>query len=113
MATSGSIDSADQNTSKQVRGEERAAEAGTPSLPHPGKVVYSATVQSTGGRDGGTSRSSDGRLVVKHSIPDTKAAGTNPEQPFAAGWSACFLSAMAIAARMMRITFPGRRDGQR
>jgi Ohr subfamily peroxiredoxin len=106
MDTPDSIIPANMNTSTQVRSEQHASEAGTASLPHPRKVVYTATVQSTGGRDGGNSRSSDGRLVVKHSIPGTHGDGTNPEQLFAAGWSACFLSAMAIAARMKRITFP-------
>src|ERR1700730_4285312 len=66
------------------------------------KVLYTAKAHSTGGRMGG-SRSSDGRLEVKLSRPGT---GTNPEQLFAAGWSACFDSAMEFAARNMKITLP-------
>src|ERR1700677_2107777 len=72
----------------------------------PEKVVYTAKVHTTGGRDGGASRSDDGRLSIKHSIPGTPGTGTNPEQLFAAGWSACFEGAMGIAARKMRMTPP-------
>ena len=53
------------------------------------KVLYTAKTHTTGGRDG-ASRSSDGRLDIKLSSPGTTGAGTNPEQLFAAGWSACF-----------------------
>jgi lipoyl-dependent peroxiredoxin len=56
----------------------------------PAKVLYSAKVHTTGGRDGGASHSDDGRLDIKHSVPGTPGTGTNPEQLFAAGWSACF-----------------------
>ena len=70
------------------------------------KVVYTAKVHTTGGRDGGASRSSDGRLDIKHSTPGTPGTGTNPEQLFAAGWSACFEGAMGLAARKMKITLP-------
>jgi osmotically inducible protein OsmC len=70
------------------------------------KVLFTAKVHTTGGRDGGASQSSDGRLNIKHSIPGTPGTGTNPEQLFAAGWSACFEGAMGIAARKMRITLP-------
>lgn len=71
-----------------------------------GKLLYTARVHTTGGRDGGASRSSDGRLDVKFSVPGSKNAGTNPEQMFAAGWSACFESAMAIEARKMKVALP-------
>lgn len=71
-----------------------------------GKLLYTARVRTTGGRDGGASRSSDGRLDVKFSVPGSKNAGTNPEQMFAAGWSACFESAMAIEARKMKVPLP-------
>ncbi len=57
------------------------------------KVLYTAKAHTTGGRDGGVSRSDDGRLQVTLSQPGTSGSGTNPEQLFAAGWSACFLSA--------------------
>jgi Ohr subfamily peroxiredoxin len=56
------------------------------------------THTSSGGRDG-TSRSSDGRLDIKLSSPGTPGNGTDPEQLFAAGWSACFIGAMQLAAR--------------
>jgi osmotically inducible protein OsmC len=70
------------------------------------KVVYTAKVRTTGGRNGGASRSDDGRLDIRHSVPGTAATGTNPEQLFAAGWSACFEGAMGIAAKKMKITLP-------
>src|SRR4030088_2822930 len=69
------------------------------------KVLYTAKTHTTGGRDG-ASRSSDGRLDVKLSSPGTAGAGTNPEQLFAAGWSACFEGAMGLAARKMKIALP-------
>jgi osmotically inducible protein OsmC len=70
------------------------------------KVLFTAKVHTTGGRDGGASQSNDGRLNIKHSIPGTPGTGTNPEQLFAAGWSACFEGAMGIAARKMKIGVP-------
>ncbi|HWW55616.1 MAG TPA: organic hydroperoxide resistance protein [Sphingopyxis sp.] len=69
------------------------------------KTLYTAAVHVTGGRDG-TAKSSDGRLEVKLSTPGGPGAGTNPEQLFAAGWSACFQGAMAIAARAKDIVLP-------
>jgi Ohr subfamily peroxiredoxin len=72
----------------------------------PEKVLYTARVHTTGGRDAGVSRSSDGRLDIKHSTPGGPGAGTNPEQLFAAGWSACFEGAMGLAARRMKVTLP-------
>src|SRR6266566_7833640 len=71
----------------------------------PGKVIYTAKTHTTGGREG-TSRSSDGRLDVKLSTPGTARIGTNPEELFAAGWSACFESAIGLAARKRKITLP-------
>jgi Ohr subfamily peroxiredoxin len=68
-----------------------------------GKVVYTAKTHTTGGRENGVSRSSDGRLDVRLSIPGSARIGTNPEQLFAAGWSACFESAIALAARKRKI----------
>ncbi len=68
-------------------------------------VLYTAKTHTTGGRDG-TSRSSDGRLDVKLSSPGTAGNGTNPEQLFAAGWSACFMSAMGLAASKMKVALP-------
>lgn len=69
------------------------------------KVLYTAKTRTTGGRDG-ASRSSDGRLDVKLSSPGTPGMGTNPEQLFAAGWSACFEGAMAVAAQKRKIALP-------
>jgi osmotically inducible protein OsmC len=70
------------------------------------KVLYTAKTHTTGGRDGGSSRSSDGRLDIKLSVPGTPGTGTNPEQLFAAGWSACFEGAMGLVARQMKIAMP-------
>src|SRR5882672_11195883 len=71
-----------------------------------GKVVYTAKTHTTGGREHGVARSSDGHLNVTLSTPATGGSGTNPEQMFAAGWSACFEGAMAVVARRMRIPLP-------
>jgi osmotically inducible protein OsmC len=68
-----------------------------------GKVVYTAKTRTTGGRENGASRSSDGRLDVRLSVPGSPRIGTNPEQLFAAGWSACFESAIGLAARKRKI----------
>jgi lipoyl-dependent peroxiredoxin len=69
------------------------------------KVLYTGKTHTTGGRDG-SSRSTDGRLDIRLSSPGTPGSGTNPEQLFAAGWSACFEGAMGLAARKMRIALP-------
>jgi osmotically inducible protein OsmC len=71
----------------------------------PDKVLYTAKVHTTGGREG-TAHSADGHLDIKLSPPGSAGAGTNPEQLFAAGWSACFEGAMGIAARKMHIALP-------
>jgi lipoyl-dependent peroxiredoxin len=70
------------------------------------KVIYTAKAHTTGGREGGASRTSDGRLDVKLTVPGTKGDGTNPEQLFAAGWSSCFLSAIKIVAAHMKVKLP-------
>src|ERR1700693_2238561 len=70
------------------------------------KVVYTAKTKTTGGRQNGTSRSSDGLLDIRLSSPGSARIGTNPEQLFAAGWSACFASASALAARKRNIALP-------
>jgi osmotically inducible protein OsmC len=67
------------------------------------KVVYTAKAHTTGGRDGGASRSSDGRLDIKLSIPGTPGTGTNPEQLLAAGWSSCFLTNIKIAGGKLKV----------
>ena len=73
------------------------------------KVLYTATATSTGGREG-TSKSSDGVLQVKLTTPKELggdgAVGTNPEQLFAAGYSACFIGAMKLIAGRMKVTLP-------
>jgi Ohr subfamily peroxiredoxin len=69
------------------------------------KTLYTAHVHVTGGREG-AARSSDGRLDIALTVPGSPGAGTNPEQLFAAGWSACFEGAMAIAAKSKGMTLP-------
>lgn len=75
-----------------------------------GKVQYTGKTHTTGGRDG-ASRSSDGCLDIKLSSPGTSGIGTNPEQLFAAGWSACFEGAMGLAARKHRARRRSDADG--
>src|SRR6202162_6276791 len=70
------------------------------------KVRYTAKTHTSGGRRGGVSRSDDGRLDVKFSAPGVPGTGTNPEQLFAAGWSACFISAMGLVANRMKVKLP-------
>src|SRR5690348_17579179 len=67
------------------------------------KLLYTAKAHTTGGREGGASRTSDGRLDVKLSVPGMPGNGTNPEQLFAVGWSACFLSAVKIVAAQKKV----------
>lgn len=69
------------------------------------KVLYTGKTRTTGGRDG-ASRSLDGRLDIRLSSPGGSGAGTNPEQLFAAGWSACFIGAMGKAAGAMGVKLP-------
>ena len=69
------------------------------------KVLYTARVRTTGGRDG-ESRSDDGRLAVRMSPPGGAGNGTNPEQLFAAGYSACFIGAMKAVAAKQKISLP-------
>lgn len=68
-------------------------------------VLYTGKTHTTGGRNG-ESRSSDGRLDIKLSPPGSAGEGTNPEQLFAAGWSACFIGAMGKAAQALKVTLP-------
>jgi len=69
------------------------------------KVLYTARAHTTGGRDG-ASRTDDGRLDVKLSSPGTSGTGTNPEQLFAAGYSACFIGALKAVAGKMKLAMP-------
>jgi osmotically inducible protein OsmC len=72
------------------------------------KVLYTGRTHTTGGRDG-LARSSDGRLDLKLSPPGGPGTGTNPEQLFAAGWSACFIGAMGRAATELKVALPADR----
>lgn len=73
------------------------------------KVLYTAHATSTGGREG-TSKSSDGvldlRLTTPKELGGNGAVGTNPEQLFAAGYSACFIGAMKVAAGKHKVALP-------
>ena len=71
------------------------------------QVIYTGTATATGGRDG-TAKSSDDRLQVNLSVPKALGGddgqGTNPEQMFAAGYSACFIGALKHVAGAQKIT---------
>jgi len=67
--------------------------------------LYTANVHTVGGRDG-AARSSDGALDIRLSSPGSNRPGTNPEQLFAAGWSACFEGALGLAAKEQGIALP-------
>jgi len=73
------------------------------------KILYQARAKATGGRDG-RAVSSDGILDVKLTTPRELGggggAGTNPEQLFAAGYSACFIGAMKFVAARDKIALP-------
>ncbi|WBP93712.1 organic hydroperoxide resistance protein [Mycolicibacterium neoaurum] len=68
-------------------------------------VVYTAATHTTGGRQG-ESYSSDGNLDIQLTAPGAEGTGTNPEQLFAAGWSACYLSAMGLVAGQHKVKLP-------
>jgi Ohr subfamily peroxiredoxin len=68
-------------------------------------LIYTGSTHITGGRDGGA-RSSDGALDIRLSPPGSHGPGSNPEQLLGAGWSACFLSAIGIAAKEKQVAFP-------
>ena len=70
------------------------------------KLVYTAKTETAGGRENGVSRSSDGLLDVRLSVPGSARIGANPEQLFAAGWSASFASAIGLAACKGGIALP-------
>jgi Ohr subfamily peroxiredoxin len=69
------------------------------------KVLYTARTHVVGGREG-SGRSDDGRLNVKLDRPGAPGDGTNPEQLFAVGWSACFEGALAHVANQRKIQLP-------
>lgn len=68
-------------------------------------VQYTAETHTTGGRQG-ESYSSDGNLDIQLTAPGAGGTGTNPEQLFAAGWSACYLSAMGLVAGQHNVKLP-------
>lgn len=68
-------------------------------------VLYTAKTHTVGGRTG-TGKSSDGELEVKFSSPGSGKPGTNPEQLFALGYSACFIGAIQVAAGKLKIKLP-------
>ena len=72
-------------------------------------VKYSTRATATGGRDG-EARSEDGRFVARLSTPKELGGaggeGTNPEQLFAAGYSACFIGALKVAGMQLKIKVP-------
>jgi osmotically inducible protein OsmC len=69
----------------------------------PAKIFYAGKAHTTGGRDGGASKTDDGRLDIKLTFPGIPGTGTNPEQLFAAGWSACFLTNLKIAGGKAKV----------
>lgn len=72
------------------------------------KVIYKAHATATGGREG-TVKSSDGLLDLKLSVPKEMGGaggGVNPEQLFAAGYSACFIGAMKFVAGTQKLAMP-------
>jgi lipoyl-dependent peroxiredoxin len=69
------------------------------------KVLYTARTHAVGGREG-TGRSDDGRIEVKLSSPGGPGNGTNPEQLFGVGYSACFLGAMKAVAPKVGVSLP-------
>ena len=73
------------------------------------KAAYTAHATSTGGRTG-TTESSDGRIKLNLSTPKElggdSGPGTNPEQLFAAGYSACFIGAMKAVAARQKVALP-------
>lgn len=68
-------------------------------------VLYTAHTHVTGGRTG-TGKSSDGEIDVKLSSPGSGKPGTNPEQLFGIGYSACFIGALQFAAAAHKVRFP-------
>ncbi len=73
------------------------------------KILYRSSVTATGGRDG-RARSSDGTLDLQLATPrelgGAGGEGTNPEQLFAAGYSACFIGALKFVAAREKIALP-------
>jgi osmotically inducible protein OsmC len=99
------LDRAFARTDDRLRNQYHSTKRGLSSMPllTPSKILYTATATATGGRDGRAVSSDqvlDVALATPKSMGGTGGEGTNPEQLFAAGYSACFLGAMkAVAAR--------------
>lgn len=74
-------------------------------MPSLDKVLYTARTHTTGGRDG-AAHSDDQRLNIQLSAPGSSGQGTNPEQLFAAGYSACFIGAMKAVAAQQKLSLP-------
>jgi len=74
-------------------------------MTHIENILYTGKTHTTGGRDG-AARSADGRLDIKLSPPGSAGNGTNPEQLFAAGRSACFIGALGRAAHAGKMALP-------
>lgn len=75
----------------------------------PEKILYTAEMTTTGGRDGSSNRS-DGSFPLKLTVPKGLGGpggeGTNPEELFAAGYSACFIGALKVAGRQAKVSIP-------
>ena|SRR6478752_100372 len=71
-----------------------------------GRVIHMGKTVTIGGREDGASRSSDGLLDIRFSVPGSARIGTNPEQLLAAAWSASFASSVAAEARKQAVTLP-------
>lgn len=69
------------------------------------KVLYTAKTHTVGGREG-NAKSSDEKLDIILSAPGSNGKGTNPEQLFAAGWSACYIGALGLAAKKLGTILP-------
>ncbi|MGO6813560.1 Ohr family peroxiredoxin [Rhizobium brockwellii] len=69
-------------------------------------LIYTAITETTGGRQNGIARSTDGVLDIRLSEPGSARIGTNPEQLMAAAWSASFASSMAKVARETGVNLP-------
>ena len=72
------------------------------------RIIYTARTATTGGRENGASRSSDGVLDIRLSTPGSARIGTNPEQLIAAAWSVSFAGAIASIARERKIALPAK-----
>jgi Ohr subfamily peroxiredoxin len=75
-------------------------------MSHIAKILHTARTRTTGGREHGTARSSDGLLDIRLSTSSPARIGANPEQLFAAAWSASLESAIAAAACGRTIAIP-------